>query len=204
MHHINVLGGEPLLHPQICDILALTREKFPVGNINLVTNGLLVLDMNETFWETCSKNQIILCPTKYPIKVDYEKIKRTAEEKNVRCRFFGDVQDGSWLHLTMTQDGDRNENQSFFNCGNANNCGVLEHGKLYPCPRLAKIQHFNKFFHKNFPVTERDFINIYADITLKDILQFYSHSVPFCRFCNTFADSNTKWEVSNKNIREWT
>lgn len=37
MHHINLLGGEPLLHKDIKDIIKMTRRYFPIGVINLVT-----------------------------------------------------------------------------------------------------------------------------------------------------------------------
>ena len=40
---IGVMGGEPLLHPQLKEILINTRWFFPKTIIQLVTNGLLLL-----------------------------------------------------------------------------------------------------------------------------------------------------------------
>ena len=39
---IRLMGGEPLLHPQVGDFLKITRELFPKSQIQLVTNGLLL------------------------------------------------------------------------------------------------------------------------------------------------------------------
>ena len=51
MSSILLLGGEPLLHPQITEIMRVTREAFPVGRIRIVTNGILLPKMAEDFWK---------------------------------------------------------------------------------------------------------------------------------------------------------
>lgn len=203
-HHINILGGEPLLHPDICEILKMTRDKFPIGNINLVTNGILVKSMSQAFWDIMRDNRIYLCPTKYPVKVDYDWITEKAKKEEVVCYFFGDLQIyNTWTHIKMDLLGTRNENHSFMHCPNANNCCCLEHGKLYPCPRVAKIRHFNKKFNTNLPVTKQDYIDIYEEVTLEDVMKFLCHSIPFCRFCNTFQIENVEWGISKKDESEW-
>lgn len=50
MHHINILGGEPLLHTEIKKIIKITRKYFNYGNIYLVTNGILLPKMDDEFW----------------------------------------------------------------------------------------------------------------------------------------------------------
>lgn len=205
VHHINILGGEPLLHPMITQILLFAREKFSVGDIRLVTNGILLMQMKQDFWEALRTAKIHLAPTKYPIRVDYNAIRRKAESMGIQFSWFRDVQEWGWLHNKIDITGQRNENHSFMHCTNANECGVLSHGKLYPCPKVAKIRHFNRKFGLDLPVTLRDYIDIYReDLTLNDIMQFYCHSVPFCRFCNTFACYQTNWGISEKKIEEWT
>ena len=56
--HINILGGEPLLHPDIEKFVKLTRMYFPIGKIVIVTNGILLKSMKQKFWETCKENKI--------------------------------------------------------------------------------------------------------------------------------------------------
>jgi len=73
---IGVMGGEPLLHPELKQILISARVYFPDTLIQLVTNGLLLLRQDEEFWQICRENNITLVNTRYPINLDYEKIKK--------------------------------------------------------------------------------------------------------------------------------
>lgn len=205
MHHINILGGEPLLHPDICEFLNSTRELFPVGKIYLVTNGILLDKMDCIFWNNCRKNNITIAPTKYPIALDYGKLEDKAHRMGVEFRYFGEIKKyGGWIHPTLDLKGFRNENHSFLHCWQANNCSVLEHGKLYPCPVIPNIKHFNKRFGKNLPISKRDYLDIYKVQSLDEIMNFYCHSVPFCRFCNTFKNYECDWGKSKQSIEEWT
>jgi len=70
---IGVMGGEPLLHPELKQILISARVYFPDTLIQLVTNGLLLLRQDEEFWQICRENNITLVNTRYPINLDYEK-----------------------------------------------------------------------------------------------------------------------------------
>ena len=74
VHHINILCGEPLLHPEITKIIEIVRHYFPYGNIYLVTNGVLLNRMDESFWQQCKQSNIVIEPTQYPIKINYDEI----------------------------------------------------------------------------------------------------------------------------------
>lgn len=205
MHRINILGGEPLLHPNITEIIEITRQYFPIGNINFVTNGILLLDASDLFWKCCSDNGVILRPTKYPINIDWEAIKDKAMDYNVKYQYFGCVtKSEGWIHNVITDNADRNEVHSFLNCANANNCTVLKNGKLYPCPKAAKIDIFNKYFSTEYHVSERDYLELNKVKSLEEIMEFMTKPIPFCKYCNPYAYSATNWETSKKLIEEWT
>ena len=48
---IQLLGGEPLLHPQITLFLETTRKHFPHNTINIVSNGILLKKQSKEFWD---------------------------------------------------------------------------------------------------------------------------------------------------------
>lgn len=203
VHHINILGGEPLLHPEITRIVEMVRHYFAYGNIYLVTNGVLLNRMDESFWKACKYCNIVIAPTQYPVKLDYEEIKNNVIAHGIQYQSFGQAADG-WYHTVLSESGDKNEIQQFLHCSNANNCTVLEHGKLYPCPKAAKVRHFNKAFGNRFQQSSHDYIDIYKAESLKEIMEFLSKPIPFCRYCDTFASEKIEWGVSHKEDSEWT
>ena len=50
---IHILGGEPLMHPEIDSFLEVSRSLFPKASILIDTNGTLLKRMPETFWKHC-------------------------------------------------------------------------------------------------------------------------------------------------------
>ena len=55
-----LMGGEPLLHPDIIEFMRVSREAFIYGNILLVTNGILLDSMKQDFWDACRKYDITI------------------------------------------------------------------------------------------------------------------------------------------------
>lgn len=205
VHHINILGGEPLLHPEVCSFLRITRSYFPHGVIRLITNGILLHGQKEELWDVMRDHSITLAPTRYPINVDYDTIAEKAKEKGVKVQFFGNIRAGEndWIHTSLDLEGERNEVHSFMHCWQANNCCVLDSGRLYPCPVIPNIRHFNREFGTNLYVSEKDGIDIYKVTELKEIMDFLSRPVPFCRYCNTFKNRPCSWDTTHKQIKEW-
>lgn len=66
---IYLVGGEPLLNPEITEIFRITRAFFPKSIIKVVTNGICLSrnsqPMPETFWEACRKYDISFDVSKY-------------------------------------------------------------------------------------------------------------------------------------------
>ena len=49
--HLRLLGGEPLLHPEIDKILEYVKDNLPEGTqVEIFTNGICLKNMSETFW----------------------------------------------------------------------------------------------------------------------------------------------------------
>jgi uncharacterized radical SAM superfamily Fe-S cluster-containing enzyme len=50
---IHLLGEKPLLNKDVNKFMKISREYFSNSTIAVVTNGILLLQMEEKFWETC-------------------------------------------------------------------------------------------------------------------------------------------------------
>ena len=112
-HKIILMGGEPLLHPELVKFMKITRKLFPsyTTKIELLTNGILLLSMSDEFWQTIKKYNIELTLTKYPIDLDYKKIEQKACTYNIDISyhkgFIGEIERKSYkynLDETGSQD----------------------------------------------------------------------------------------------------
>ena len=204
---VQLLGGEPLLHPQVIDFFDITRKYFPKVTIKMVTNGILLLKQKNEFWENCRKNEIEIVVTKYPIKIDHKVIEKHVKNQNIKFGFYGSTAEVAKNMQCMPLDlsGKQNARDSFLRCSSANRCISLDNGKIYTCTTIPYLKYFNAHFGKNLPITEADYMDIYKAKNIDEILNFLCRPMPFCRFCN---QRGTIWDigfgVSKKEISEWT
>lgn len=204
--HIGVMGGEPLLHPQLKEILTYTRFFFPQTFIQLVTNGLLLLKQDDEFWRICRGNNIVIVNTKYPINLDYKTIKNKAKAHGVifkHYKYTGKI-NKSFHKITLDIGGSQDPRKSFIKCYHGSKYPLLMEGKLYTCPVAPNVRHFNKKFGTHMEIEDKDYLDIYTVNKASDILDFLSCPKPFCRFCDVNNLSHDhKWERSKQKISEW-
>lgn len=201
---IRLMGGEPLLHPNISEFCIITRKYFPNAIIDIDTNGLLILSMEEPFWTTLRQNNINLTATKYPLNIDFEKVKEKCKEHHVNFRFFSEQPVAEFKHLPLDIEGRQQPEKNFYKCYLANSCHTLKNGRLYTCSTVPHIQHFINHFNCDLHLTEDEGIDIYKAKSKKEILEFLAKPIPFCRYCNIDNRKMKKWEVSQRKIEEWT
>jgi sulfatase maturation enzyme AslB (radical SAM superfamily) len=200
---IRLLGGEPLLHPRLIKIMSITRKHFPSSGIDLVTNGILLLRLTSAFWEQCKVCGVRVAISHYPIKLNYAKIKSIAKEYGVITEY-GKKPRGMYKWL-LDIGGGQDIKNSYAYCIRANQCTVLQEGKIYACSLPTWINYFNEYFGKSLKVSEADYVDIYKINKFEEILEFLRKPIPFCRYCNTKKMTySNDWEISKKEITEWT
>ena len=100
----------------------------------------------------------------YRLKIDYERIDARAKQFGVFCGYTGtrtnDNNEKDWGNWKLDLEGKQFWADSFSHC-QIRNCVTLKKGKLYTCPTIAHIEHFNKFFGTNLEVSEFDYLDIY-------------------------------------------
>ncbi|MBQ7561463.1 MAG: radical SAM protein [Synergistaceae bacterium] len=199
---IHLLGGEPLLNPDVIELMKIARENFPEGEINIYTNGILLPQQDEKFWRACHDNNINIIMTHYPIKIDVDKINSLADKFNVV--FHCSMADKTMFKNPLDLSGSGNAIKNFAKCAKGNGCIFLDDGKLYTCTLISNLKFFNKAFNQNIPVTEADYINIYDDITSDEIFKRLATHVPVCSYCNMDDfEGDIEWHVSKREMSEW-
>ena len=206
LQFINVVGGEPLLHPELNEILASARASFPVSEIMVITNGLLLLQQGNDFWSTCKINSIKLRVTKYPIDLDYSQLYEAAKIKHVDLSYFcttGEVTK-TLYKSPMDPLGLQDPVRSFWGCHYSNKCEVLLDGRIYPCSFIPCSQHLNKKFGTKMEIEEGDYFDIYKNGNISELLEFLCKPKPFCRYCKiTEREKGFAWEPSKREMSEW-
>ena len=203
---IGLMGGEPLLHPDLIKFFPIAREYFPKSNIQLITNGILLLKQNEEFWRAAAESKIEIITTKYPINIDHDLIKRTAKSHRVKFKYYSST--GTILKtisfLPFNIEGTSNEYDSFTKCHHANTCVFLRNGRMFPCSIAPNIHHFNKYFNQNLLLSEKDSIDIHAAASMNELLEFFAKPIPSCKYCSVNKRRfRLPWGTSQRNINEW-
>lgn len=201
---INIMGGEPLLNPNIIEILSLTRKYFPKTEIQIVTNGILLADMEPDFWQACNELSVGIALTVYPIKIRLDKITSCANEYKVPYSLY---RNGKYFyHFLLDEFGKQDINDSYIKC-NLKNFPLYHDGKLYPCTIAGCVYKLNNYYNVNFEVSENDCLCIDAETTLEDVYEFLGKPVSFCKYCMVsqwYDDNNRfKWTESKKDKHEW-
>lgn len=207
--NIHLLGGEPLLHPQIESFAFIARDVFPEARIDFTTNGLLVRQMPETFWETLRQTQVAIKYTRYPIGLDYDDLIRYIQDKGVEV-FSAGGEIAFFRRIPMNPKGTFNMFHSYIQCPYTD-CAQLRNGKLFRCPASA----FHGILNENlesaaasgkgkFKLSPMDYIDLYKKPTRENIESFLSTAIPFCSYCDTARmNSRVPWSQSEKNLTEW-
>ncbi len=202
---LSLIGGEPLLHPNIVKIFDLVRKYFDC-DAQMVTNGILLANQPDEFWQSCKKNAVKIVVSVYPIKIDEEKIIAQARRFGVALNALDRTQKASWYKHTWDLSGSQNIEKTYRKCKWGNVCVYLEDGKLDPCGFPLLTKHFNKYFsqseRKFDEPTEDDYVDIFKVNSLEEILEKLANPIPYCRYC-TLTFNYPGWEASKKEIQEW-
>ena len=176
---LRLMGGEPLLHPQVERFLVSARAVFPKARIHLVTNGLLLDDRPETFWAACRENRIDLSITIYPpMTARAEPCAVLCRKQGVRVRMTRADQFCVWLN----KQGDSPVVETFAQCRKTLYCPVLRAGRLYTCATSAYSEFFNKRFGPTLPQSGGLDLSE-KGLTGKKVLRWLDQPVVLCRYC---------------------
>lgn len=191
---IRIMGGEPLLHPLVTKFVQETRHFFPYSVISVVTNGILLHEMDVHFYNSLVENNIILDLSIYPFiekhTLDYIELSIL---RKIPIRFMR----VSKFCKSINALGNSDALSMYIQCW-VRSCTFLREGKIYHCCLPALSDIVNRKFNLTIPNIG---VDIHEDISGSEILNFISKPSPVCSYC-----SKTEWfpwEQSNQQKNEW-
>lgn len=198
---IYILGGEPLLHPEVDRSMRLARRYFPSAQIKLLTNGLLMGRMSQEFWETCRDTGTVISVTIYPVRVDYRAIEDECCRRGVKYEIFHQPQgDAFFSKHTVDDVNPGNPRVNFLRCYQVG-CLTLRDDRIYPCATSAYIDHINRRFNRHFETCTRDYVEVMNVRSKGDVKRLKNRPTPFCRYCT--RRTPTPWAPSRRDPSEW-
>lgn len=201
---LRLLGGEPLLHPNLNECLIKIRELFPNINITIVTNGILLKTIKKDFYDICKNCNIELAITNYGIIKNLGSMIVSLNKSGIRTRYYKSPKIWHYQHIRLTNE----RIDCLTKCIYKNICNNYRYGKIYLCPHIAYIEYFNKYFNKNIQLNETDYIDLNDIKDFDELIERLNNAQPnFCyQYCNYYDKEhpiNGKWDKTKKDINEF-
>lgn len=125
---IALLGGEPLLNPELDRYCEMLRTLYPYSDIKIITNGLWVNKMSEKLIECIETNQIKIHISYYPpLMFLIDDMVEFMRRHNIKYHFGEPV---TQFNCKMTIENPTDPNTSFEKCRDRC-CTTLRDGYLY-------------------------------------------------------------------------
>ena len=170
----------------------------PNTDLRIVTNGVLIPSMSDTFLEYFRQNQIIIEISMYPPTVKmFDKIKETLQKNNIPYFARPPVNE---FNVFLTLRGDHNPFQARQVCCN-DICRFMRDGKIYKCPVDALSYKYTSHFGvRNFPKSTG--VDIYAN-NFATLVEMLDGNIELCSWCNETAHRIPWKATSSSDMNDW-
>lgn len=188
---IRILGGEPLLHPDLAGAVRAAREIFPTTEIDICTNGLLVPQMSDELLQTIAAQHVTVHIS------EYRPVEKIASQIAARLKSFGIEHyflKREEFYKFYTQHPEHDGTKSHEACPSSG-CREVYRGKLVKCSAVLAFERMNKQFGTQYDVRKgEDWFDLHDErLTGWDIMKKLDEAVPACRYCDTAHQQFFSW-----------
>lgn len=183
-----LLGGEPLLHPQILDLIDVANASPIADETCILTNGQLLRQMPDALWQKVDFIRISAYPGKF--NRDDEAFV-AGKSKQHGCGFGVD-----WIS-TFWQQFENSDGKHFLQCPWRERCLTVHDHYLFLCPAAA-------FFPERFMGLPFGTDGLPLEgLTEQKLGAYFDRVEPFqtCHICHSFVRQEPWREV--KTMEEW-
>ncbi len=194
-----VQGGEPLLHPKISEMIQMCHDSGIAKQCGVLTNGKLLKQMTDEFWETLSRHEMELRMSCYP---DLDpSIVPFVQEKAQKWGFFVRPQEINAFKPVFRSVPD---GSTYYGCP-WRRCLTIHEGYFYLCP-------LSTFWPEQFMRRSEQWKDISATVdglaiegmTDDKLGTFLKRQEPLesCKICSGATGDSIPWHQNNSK-EEW-
>lgn len=189
---LDILGGEPLLNPDLVRYINEIRRMFPKSFLNIYSNGILIPRLNLAELEEIAKNNVVFSiseyePTHRMIDIITEKLDEAGigykivpyDKKQVFNRPISTSKDSKYPQLCISKG-----------------CVTIANGSIAKCPTLMYVQKFNEVFGEKLPTTGILRLKDCSDAA--ETIKKLKKPVPLCKHC---VENGMEWSICGREKR---
>lgn len=180
VERIKLMGGEPLLNPDLCKYIEAARRIFPDADIMVTTNALLINENCKELFEAMKRNNCFFDISLYePMSKRIVGVERILTENKVWYTVNDSKGD---FYKVMSKTPDYDADKMYEACV-AKNCHHLRQGKISVCSRPQYAHIINERYGVSLP-TDCGVWDIYDEsINAWELDKKLSSSFEACRYC---------------------
>ncbi len=182
---LNIVGGEPTLHPKLLEIMRLVKRIRIDEQTHLITNGSLLPRMGDDFWSELEFLKVSIYP-----KLD-SAIPELVRAKSEQFGFGHEMTEFNEFFRQLKDVPDDGV-ESFNKCHWKSDCYTVHRGFFYLCPQSAF-----------WPGKETGVDGISLDgITAESLDAFMDRKEPLeaCRNCAAANMDKNRWRESKRDV----
>lgn len=196
---IRIMGGEPFLNPELKKYVEVIKEVYPYTDLRIVTNGLLLKNIDDELLDFIKNNDVMLDISVYPpIYKTIDEIVKKLKDKKVKI-FLENI---SIFKPILLSKKEKYPFKTLQNC----NCINLENGFISSCPLQTTIKYYNERFENKYNYKTNK-INIYDSITGAEIKKRLKEPFELCDYCAHYREDLPFFEwsqsLANINSEDW-
>ena len=139
--HVRLLGGEPLLHRNLLQVIAAVRASGITKCIRILTNGILLPRIPNAFWESVDEVQVSLYSGVTLDRSQLQRIEDAARDHGVKL----EIRKFTHFREPYSEVGTSNDQlvrRVFKTCQIAHiwQCHTIHNGRFYLCPQAVFLR----------------------------------------------------------------
>lgn len=199
---IEFLGGEPLLNSDLDKLIIKVNEIFPYTQLRIITNGLLLPTVSDSFLQVCCDLKVHIDISLYqPINEMANRIRDKLANFPISYRIWDSIDN---FRLQYNTNGNQNPVENHKRCGDWV-CHTVRGGMIGGCYYAVMADIANQRFGTHIPCEQYRYDIFSEEYTGAQLLRRLISPSPLCAYCNGLSCPTRPWHQvgDTPDVNDW-